>query len=332
MAHEDPRTWLVPWLTQNRGRLEKAIGLQITRPLDKPYGCGTYGCVYPLSDPRYVLKVSDDPYEGPLNKTVIDTRKRADGGSGMGPSGTLPGIVFYRNLFADQSFGKPVYVIVREDVEPFTYEDVLNMQWYYHPLKSAEPTNPLDVTSDVIDDFFDSRSPKKIAESFDLWLEWVGHVGVDLPLVADAMLGMLEKKIVLRDVHWGNVGKSTVDWGKKYRPPGTVVIHDLGLTRTEGRLRPLPDGAESQQRPRIVGNLMQRALGDLFKKENVRSAPPGMRFDGRQLAGWPDVRFTVQGATETSKPWIRADWKSTGETWTAELLNGRNPREPHRVA
>lgn len=62
-------------------RIERKTGVQVK--WDEPYGCGSFGCVFPLADinERRVLKISTDPTEGPVVAAIMKTGldKRLDG-------------------------------------------------------------------------------------------------------------------------------------------------------------------------------------------------------------------------------------------------------------
>jgi hypothetical protein len=232
-----PGPGILRYLRENRERIEGNIGLRITQPIDAPYGCGSYGCVWALSDPKWVLKISDDPSEGPLVKMIVDIRAQEGGGDGFGPSKVLPGIVWFRSLYADDAppdnENPIVWVIVRENLQPFEGKDAAALPWYFaHRWTDSKHGNSaLNIARAYAGDFFEGNKPD---ESLDQFIYWMSKAGEDTPLVAQTVFDLAARTppILLRDVHDRNIGYTLRSWGRGYRPKGSVVIHDLGVTPT----------------------------------------------------------------------------------------------------
>lgn len=247
---------MIEWLADNGYRAEAATGLDIASRIDQPLGCGAFGCVFKTSDPKWVLKVTDDPDEGPLMASIIALRRKHGGGSGYGPNVHLPGIVFVRNLF--QAFWEeeePIYVIVREEVKPWESYDWHRMVYYDaervevdgdKELLYADPVPaPPDIrgltSMTIVQEYakkFNRVESEQAKEAALLkYVEWLEIAGEELPLVSESMLELFDNEIVLEDVHEANLGYARVNWGPKYRQPGRVIIHDVGMSETPFRPR-----------------------------------------------------------------------------------------------
>ena len=240
---DKPKAQMLRFMHDNRKRIEKATGLTIVQADDKPLGCGGYGCAYATNNKRWVVKVSSDATEAALVKSVMDVRaeKAEKAGDGTGPSTALPGVVFFEGIWMrPDRRGKTMFVFVRENVEPFQDEDVLLLDWFgskgtEHPnVRSKYGTSALNLAVEYAADFYDAKEDQAAAtDAIDSYLKWIEVVRPEMPLVSEAMEEFVCRGVVLRDVHDRNVGRTLVDWGKKYRPKGSVVIFDLGCTPTD---------------------------------------------------------------------------------------------------
>lgn len=244
---DTPPGWLKQFVKTHAKVLARKTGAK-----DNVLGCGHYGCVLESEDPRWVVKITRDPTEGPMVQRIMALRAAA-GGTGRGPSSRYDGIVFYRDIYqADKtSFrGKtwPVYVIVREAVRPFT-AGMLQRAWRPSSQYGAVPGFPnlpgyivwrsLDGLSDAKNaagDYFRWKNRYRRNVALDTYTSALGDVSDAFPEMADTLYTLLDKDIVLRDVHAYNLGFSVIDWkDDDIRQPGVVVIHDLGHTPTAAK-------------------------------------------------------------------------------------------------
>lgn len=188
--------------------------------------------------------------------SIIALRKKHGGGTGYGPNVHLPGIVFIRNLY--QAFWdelEPIYVIVREEVKPWQSHDWHRMTYYdaetvnvdgERELLYADP-NPappgvrgltsMTIVQEYAKKFNRVESARSKEAALLKYVEWLEIAGNELPLVSEAMLELFDNEIVLEDVHEANLGYARVNWGPKYRQPGRVIIHDVGMSETPFRPR-----------------------------------------------------------------------------------------------
>jgi len=293
---EGPDPWLLDWMHFNRALVERSTGLKITQDDDRPYGCGSYGCVYATSDPKWVIKVSSDPSEGPLMATVIGLRAEAGGGDGYGPSKILPGIVFVQQIFQTGPDDDPVFVIVRENVRPWHSKDVAKLDLFYgHRWKTREKggNTALAIAQAYAVDFYAKRGEAAVTNAAVKYAEWLDVARDQLPLVAEAMMDLLRAGIVLADVHEWNLGYAQVDWGPEFRKPGRVIIHDLGLSQTPYRVtipKLNPVGLTGRDRKRIE-QLARARQPDAVEK-------PWLALD--DVARW-EAMAALQGVSEAAR-------------------------------
>jgi hypothetical protein len=258
---DKPSTQLVRFMQDNRERIEKATGLEITQDNEKPLGCGGYGCAYATNDKRWIVKVSTDATEAALVKSVMDLRVEESGGDGTGPSTALPGVVFFEGIWMrPDRRGRTVFIFVRENVQPFEDIDVLNLDWFgasgsEHPRVSRKyGTTALNLAVEYASDFYDAgNDEQKASHAISNYLKWMEVIRHEMPLVSDTMEEFLSQGVVLRDIHDRNVGHTLVNWGRKYRPKGSVVIFDLGYTPTarKGRYKRLNPTLSEEEAKRL---------------------------------------------------------------------------------
>ena len=205
-------------------------------------GCGTYGCVYLTDDPKWVVKVTRDKDEGPMALRIVEIRKELEGGDGYGPSKALPGIIFFRNIFQARTIEhhrklfKPT-VIIRENIEPVTNKDVEErMDWFVDKSFGSKLRPGLEIAQLWAEKFHSDEGD--LAKAVVKFGEWLDRIKDEFPLVVDDMLYLMNNQdLMLADVHAFNVGYSVTDWGRGFRKPGSVIIHDLGMTPTVPKSR-----------------------------------------------------------------------------------------------
>ncbi len=90
-----------------------------------PYGCGSYGCVYPTTDPAIVLKATTDPTEAAFVQIAQSLH---------GPNGFPPGIVRYYRIDATSETyrGRTAYLIWRESAFDVG-QLVVQLEWNKDP-------------------------------------------------------------------------------------------------------------------------------------------------------------------------------------------------------
>lgn len=262
MIFDDRPEWLLWWLSRNGDLLHKHTGASHEH-LKNWLGCGSFGCVVKTGDPRWVVKITADQSEGDLVKIVLDARAKEPGrrstpghSEGSGPSTILPGIVFYRSVFISEDRIRlertpdkvPVHVIVREVVNPKPEEIDRSIpigmrkdgqysylsqarnaaERYYHSMTRAGQAR-------LAGEQEDERAERVEAkENLSEHARLAKKLSREWPEIGSAMMAFKKLGIPLKDAHQHNVGESTVDWGDGFRPPGTMVIFDLGATPTGG--------------------------------------------------------------------------------------------------
>jgi hypothetical protein len=145
-------------------------------------------------------------------------------------------------------------VIIRENVRPAEDHDLEKMTWYID--KSLDERDKkgnriirahpgLNIAMLWARQFHvwvdDAKTLNKAAVKY---VEWLSVVQEEFPLITADMLSLMdpEYNLMLMDVHAYNVGYSTTDWGKSYRPPGSAIIYDVGMndvTTPRSRIRML---------------------------------------------------------------------------------------------
>lgn len=268
---DQPKAPLIGFMKENRERIEKATGLEITQPNEKPLGCGGFGCAYATTDKRWIVKISKDATEAALVKTVMDMRAKKTRGDGTGPSTAFPGVAFFQGVWMrPDSRGTTMFVLVRENVQPFEDSDLLSLDWFgekgsEHPnVRGEYGTTALNLAQNFAHDFYEAKDDKRKADkAIDGYIKWMEVVRKTMPLVADTMEEFLFRGVVLRDVHDRNVGYSLTDWGKSFRPKGSVVIFDLGYTPTKEAkgFRKLNPALSAQQLAKLEGRGEARTRG-----------------------------------------------------------------------
>jgi hypothetical protein len=236
--------WLTKFLKLKRRQLED-IGVTSFEPL----GCGHYGCVLPHADPKWVVKVTRDPTEGPIAAKVTEMRNKGDA--------ALKGIVLFKEIYkADEiidwrSKKWPVYVTVRESIKPFSMQDATKMRRYRVEASPTDRFNPYGATAieamkEAALKWHELKTEWKKDKAMQDYIAAASRVGDEFNDLGETLFEMLDAGLVLRDVHWANLGYTTWesdnDSDYLWRPAGTVVIHDLGHTPTdpiEAHFKPL---------------------------------------------------------------------------------------------
>jgi len=203
-------------------RIEKAVRLSVQ--WDKPLGAGSFGVVFPTSDPEKVLKISSDPTEGPVVKAVMDTKldRRLDGLGRWYGVWRLPEPINEGNRATG-------WVILREDVKPFDMMSVGFPVWFnYLQNYNKHARKSIDLKT----------AWKKEREWEEAQVE-IGHLYnfEETYYVAEAIEQLNRDGIRLADVHAGNLGHrlhateeqpgQTAYWYDK-KERSSLLIFDLG--------------------------------------------------------------------------------------------------------
>jgi len=105
------RYFVEDWWERIDGVVSDALGIDA---LGEPtsLGHGAWGHVYPTLFKEWVIKVSIDPTEGPVNQTVLETPELR----------VNPGIAWVEGVWrlAEEFDGLVPYVILRENIRPWT--------------------------------------------------------------------------------------------------------------------------------------------------------------------------------------------------------------------
>lgn len=177
-------------------------------PRTEPLGAGSWGVVYPTRDPRFVVKVTADPTEGPIVATIMSEPQLHN----------HMGIIHYfalRKLPEDVDFrGKtfPVFVIIAERLK-----DVGALRGWSKSREDEHLTRLLvkikDVAGKLVHEKQKKRPSQRLIDMLDeQYLDLVGQIH-DGP-ISDFFFQFRDATDdgVLADVHLNNVGKRAVDW------------------------------------------------------------------------------------------------------------------------
>jgi hypothetical protein len=177
-------------------------------PRTEPLGAGSWGVVYPTRDPRFVVKVTADPTEGPIVATIMSEPQLHN----------HMGIIHYfalRQLPENITFrGKtfPVFVIVAERLK-----DVGALRGWSKSREDEHLTRLLvkikDVAGKLVHEKQKKRPSQRLIDILDeQYLDLVGQIH-DGP-ISDFFFQFRDATDdgVLADVHLNNVGKRAVDW------------------------------------------------------------------------------------------------------------------------
>jgi len=238
-------------------------------PRTEPLGAGSWGVVYPTRDPRFVVKVTADPTEGPIVSTIMSEPQLHN----------HTGIIHYfalRRLTDDVDFrGKtfPVFVIIAERLK-----DVGGLRGRYAfrgaPPELWQDSNLMNALAKVkriagllVHEKQKKRPSQRTLDDLDeQYLDLVGQIN-DGPL-SDFFFQFRDatETGVLADVHLNNLGKRAVDWETVTN--GAVplsgsdwhwVISDPGHSSVETH----PDIAPLRENPRKRAPLAENELADL---------------------------------------------------------------------
>lgn len=245
--------------SQWRPKLEKAIGIK----LDKILGCGHYGCVFRSSDQKWVVKVTRDNTEGPMQALIRDKQRAGeygmDGFTIVREVYELPVPVKWRRYDSPQ-----IYVIVREDVTPLKaprpgYYDGLGPGREFVPgvnprITYAQRDRSIDALhryKDAAAKWYEAKeraaaaeargdhyNARRAREQMDtrgtFMMNQIDDISIAFPYISTAMAKFQDEERPLRDVHANNIGiRVHGDIEGAEDAIGAVVIFDPGHTPTK---------------------------------------------------------------------------------------------------
>lgn len=182
-------------------------------------GCGHWGCVYPLDiDPRFVVKLSLDPTEGPLVAALLEKEwlSRHMGIVTYLAVWQIPEAFVWRNI------PRTVYVIVREEAtipgghviqheNPQFARAIYGKDWFSHKTQIGylDAASKFQEASIKLREKETSRRERNFDVRYSQWAEAAHRVG-NAPkgyAIEDFILNMYDALgIVITDIHLSNIG------------------------------------------------------------------------------------------------------------------------------
>jgi len=195
-------------------------------------GCGSWGCAWMSGDPRYVIKISRDPTEGPTVAAIQHfVGNRQDSYPGLAiikAVWRLPEKMVYGGKSRD------VYAVVREAVQPLDYlgyRGRSNSDDYIIRETSLGLTHLRDYVNAGIE-------YKQVKRNKAWYFDKMRDSAVEMYnyeptyYIAAALEELLDAEITLTDIHQGNIGYRLIDWdtnGKfELAPSNSLLIFDFG--------------------------------------------------------------------------------------------------------
>lgn len=127
--------WVRKVVRDYQKQLETYFGMGFHLEPETLYGCGHFGCVFPSSQPEWVLKITRDPTEGPVAQFISELENDFSAFVKYHPKGVVKLTDMY---FRGKSW--PIYAYVRENVLP-----VGSLWGYRSPLyEQVEKSYPKD--------------------------------------------------------------------------------------------------------------------------------------------------------------------------------------------
>ncbi len=359
---DDTPRWLRNVVKDRKKVVEKAVrsalGKDAKVDWKKRFGCGHYGCAYAVKErghkePRYVVKVTRDPTEGPMQATIARRQKAGDYGFDDGFA-IVRGV--YRIGDDVQHMGKmwPVYAIVREEVTPVTAV-------MYEPGSIYPPVTPGQLASvmTALNNYKDNaakwyalkerkaseRALGSVEKLMDASLRAISNYA---PPLGEIMGIMQHEGTPLRDVHSQNIGvrhhPGIVDPDDPDASLGYITIFDPGHTPYEGeagtsipRMNPGADANPPDQTLKYSVTLKTPTL--IVEADDPRGAHPAGRgsvgalsvikylwrqSDTMALYGIPHELREGQSPNDL----FRAEWP--GRMQPGQRARDVHPRKPAR--
>lgn len=210
--------WIVTYCRENYSRLV-AAGFDMD---SRPIGCGYFGCVFPYKpDDRYVAKLTRDPAEAEAARRVIRFQSKDNPG--------FDGVAKFKSVSPGPSMTwrgskQPTFLIIRERVDAFTEDDIPKLN-----KKTEEARWALMEAKWAASDYVKHRSAASREVDYGTYMEAAARVGRMWPYVGQSLAATMSLfGYPLMDVHFGNIGRRTVNWGGHSAPPGSIIIFDLG--------------------------------------------------------------------------------------------------------
>ena len=217
---------LADFVRGHRERIEIAVGAPLD--WDHPYGCGAYGCAFPIpSRPELVLKVTTDPQEGPITQAIMETGydKTMRGLARIENVWRVPHLAYDDLVTPPELYVNEIYLVLRENIDPIAdrYQQARGHDWdHISPVPEAH--HALIVFSTEVRNLYDAQLNALQAPSplYQQRLERT-EVAVERALnmlkydvstrdIGRALNKLGAKGIYLADLHLGNLGFHLYEW------------------------------------------------------------------------------------------------------------------------
>lgn len=190
-------------LEQTTGRAMRTSALTGVDPITDMLGCGMWGCVYPVTIQRWVVKVTADPFEGRIVRAILEV-----------PDLYLhPGIAAILGIWRlpeRSEEGLDLFVIIREDITPINPKAQENAT----AVKTLHLIRDVAATYNQAVHDHQLATMRQAADYLTSWLYMAPERDPRLTLVADFLMRFWRTfGSPLADVHAGNVGTREHDLG-----------------------------------------------------------------------------------------------------------------------
>lgn len=273
--------------------VQRAVGKGAKVDWKKRFGCGHYGCAYAVKErgrkePRYVVKITRDPTEGPMQAAIARRQKNGDYGFADGFA-IVRGV--YRIGDDVQHMGKmwPVYAVVREEVKPVNGFGV-SIADVYPPINGSQLhsiNEALNTYKERAAEWYAERARKKPSQRVLEKLEEkmssaIRRISDRAPPLGEIMGILQGEGTPLRDVHSANIGvrhhPGVADPDDPEAGLGYIVIFDPGHTPYA---KDADEASIARVNPAKKKPLYDRETGEL-------NVPEGwaVRLSGLSQKGW----------------------------------------------
>lgn len=261
-------------------RIERSMQLKILRMID----CGFWGCVFTTSDPRWVVKISSDPTEGPMQAEI--GKRQQEGQYGYDGFAFVQSVARLSKKIKKQRKEVDVFVIVREEVEPLdgifraysfsarpnTMVTEISPKARYADVKRA--VKALGQYNTLAFDWYKAKRNAGQRDQELLWRQMEGQlsrVSKWFPHLGQSMGMFHYEGRPLKDVHYGNIGirRHVMDGVLPGDAAlGAVVCFDPGHTPSEGLNAPIFEIDLKRGNPAASASTSRKQVAAL-----LRSAP-----------------------------------------------------------
>lgn len=219
-------------------RLTFESALAGVSPLVDSLGCGSFGCVYPTNTPhnRWAVKISLDPFEGPLTNLVIQDPVLQ----------YHPGVVYIPYMWQLpvvhpikidlETLEYKIWVILREEIA-ITSPTPDSLELLLHNTRfDAEAVNL--TVDDIEKGEAEERDLTFYLDAFLKKLDRIDDYEVGAALANFMALYWEQTSVALADIHGGNTGRrihDLSDFGGHEHPEGVpsdyLVAFDIGASK-----------------------------------------------------------------------------------------------------